>query len=180
LDTAAAGEALTEVPMVARTPKARCVNCRTEFAVPDTYAHGDHIKCGTCGTKHKVSRGEALRLVLADVAPLQEALRGNEHLIERLQDELRSARGSLGLGANGIGLGVIYLLWQLALKDQPFSRGLAIEAAGIALGAGALLELANFLFFAKRHRITRLSEEIEAAKKESALIRQKLRDATRV
>jgi hypothetical protein len=166
--------------MDARTPKARCVNCRTEVAVPDTYAHGDHIKCGTCGTKHKVSRGEVLRLVLADVGPLQESLRANEHLIERLQDELRSARGSLGLGANGLGLGVIYLLWQLAFKDQPFSQGLMIEAAGIALGAGALLEAANFLFLAKRHRISRLSEEIEAARKDGALIRQKLREATRI
>ena len=75
--------------------KARCVHCRTEVSVPDTYAHGDHIKCGTCGTKHKVSRGEVMRIVLADVTPLREALRENERMVERLEDEIRGARRSL-------------------------------------------------------------------------------------
>ena len=74
--------------------KARCVHCRTEVSVPDTYAHGDHIKCGTCGTKHKVSRGEVMRIVLADVTPLREALRENERMVERLEDEIRFRRAA--------------------------------------------------------------------------------------
>ena len=96
---------------------ARCVHCRADVSIPDTYAHGDHIKCGKCNTQHKVVRGDVVRLVLADVGPLLEAHIANETLVERLQDELKAARGSFGVGANGFGIGVAYLLWQIALRD---------------------------------------------------------------
>jgi hypothetical protein len=43
-------------------------HCRTDIVVPPRTRNGDHIKCGTCATKHKVVRGEVLRLVIADVA----------------------------------------------------------------------------------------------------------------
>jgi hypothetical protein len=159
--------------------KARCVNCRTEITVPDSYAHGDHIPCGTCGTSHKVSRGDVLRLVLADVTPLRESLRETQRLIDRLEDELKGARGSFGLGANGLFIGVLYTIWQVARNDQSWSWGLAFEALGIALVTGVLLELANYFFLAKRQKIQRLTEELEEARAEVRVVQQKIRDASR-
>ena len=94
------------------TQKARCVECRSEISVPGSYAHGDHVKCPTCGTRHKVVRsGEAVRLVLADITPLKEALRANEAQVSRLEAELRHARHSFRIGVNGIGFGVVYVVW---------------------------------------------------------------------
>jgi predicted RNA-binding Zn-ribbon protein involved in translation (DUF1610 family) len=104
--------------------KARCVSCREEIAVGDRYAHGDHIKCGVCGTKHKVVRGDRLRLVIADVGPLRDVLAQNERLVERLEAELAHARASLGIGANGIGIGVAYALYQMGINQAPISKGL--------------------------------------------------------
>jgi len=166
--------------MGTEVPKARCVHCRSDVLVPDSYAHGDHIKCGACGTKHKVSRGEVLRLVLADVTPLQEALGANEQMLERLESELRLARGSFGIGANGFGVGVIYAVWQVALKEQPWSTALLGRALAIGVAAGALMEALNYLFFAKRQKITRLSAEIEDARTESLRLKQLIREASRI
>ena len=42
------------MPSATGAQKARCVHCREDVTVPDHYAHGDHVKCGACGTKHKV------------------------------------------------------------------------------------------------------------------------------
>jgi len=157
--------------------KARCVNCRTEITVPPDYAHGDHIKCGTCGTKHKVQRGEVLRLVLADVTPLKDALSANQTLVERLEDELQGARRSFGIGANGLGLSVIYLLYEVALQDRQWDSGLIAEGFGVLIGTGLFLELVNFLFLAKRQKMTRLSEEILAARADGREIQRKIREA---
>jgi hypothetical protein len=168
------------MPVPSDTPKARCVSCRTEITVPDRYAHGDHIKCGACGTKHKVARGEVLRLVLADVAPLQEGLRANQQLIERLEHELAGARASFGIGANGFGIGVIYLIWQVALEKQPWSTGLLVQGVLLGILSGAVLELANWLFLAKRQRISRITEEIDEARAEGVRLRQLIRDAKRL
>jgi hypothetical protein len=159
---------------------ARCVNCRTEITVPERYAHGDHIKCGTCGTQHKVLRGDVLRLVIADVAPLKDALRENERMVERLEDELRGARRSVGIGSNGLGIGVAYAVWQVALQEQSLDQGLLIRSVIVALVSGVALELANLLFFAKRQRIRRLSAEIDEARGDGRAIQQKIREATRV
>jgi hypothetical protein len=164
----------------AGTAKARCVNCREEVSVANDYAHGDHIKCGVCGTKHKVVRGDKLRLVIADVGPLRDALVQNDRLVERLEAELAHARASLGIGANGFGIGLIYALYQVGVRGAPIGRALLWTSVGIALVAGLLLEAANWSFLAKRHAITRLGGELAEARGEGAKIRQQIREATRV
>lgn len=159
---------------------ARCVHCRYEVLVPESYAHGDHIKCGSCGTQHKVSRGEVLRLVIADVAPLREMLQENRTRVESLEAELRDARASFGIGANGLALGVIYVIYQLGLKDEPMSQGLIWQAVAVAVVSGVLLELANYFFLAKRQKITRLTGEIGVLRSEGLQLQQKIREASRV
>jgi hypothetical protein len=161
-------------------PSGRCVNCRYEIAVPDTYAHGDHVKCGSCGTQHKVQRGEGLRLVLADVAPLKDAVRANEQLIARLQEDLRAARSSFGIGANGIIVGVLYAGWLVAFKQQMLSVDLFETALLVAAGTAVALEAANFLFLSKRRRMSRLAAEIQEAQEEGRRLQQKIREAGRV
>jgi hypothetical protein len=160
--------------------KARCVHCREEVSVPDHYAHGDHIKCGACGTKHKVARGDRLRLVIADVSPLRDALGQNRHLVARLEAELANARASFGIGANGAWFGVIFALYQVGVNGAPLSAGLLANAAGIALVFGLLLEAANWSFLAKRSAITRISRELEEAQAEGQRLSQQIREATRV
>jgi len=159
---------------------AACSYCRSEIAVPAQYAHGDHIKCGSCGTKRKVVRGERLRLVLADAAPLRDALVQNEQLVTRLEGELSHARGSFGVGANGVGIAVIFALYQIAAKEATLGKALLVEAVAVAVGSGLLLEAFNYLFFAKRHLMTRLSGELEEARAEGVRLRQKIREAERV
>ena len=160
--------------------RARCVNCRVEISVPETYAHGDHIKCGGCGTKHKVVRGDVLRLVLADVTPLREQLQVNRERVARLEDELRGARRSLGIGVNGLGVGLIYALVQIGLENRLIDTALVRETVLVALASGLLLELANYMFLAKRGQISRLSGEIEALRGEMRQLEQRIREAGRV
>ena len=161
--------------------KLRCAHCRSEIAVPASYQHGDHIKCGSCGMRHKVSRGEgAPRLVIADVGPLRDALQANKALTDRLEAELRHARGSFGLGVNGFGIGLIYALWQTMRNDHPIDSALAWEAVGVAIFSGLALEAANFFFLAKRQRLRRLSDEIEEATAEGRTLEQKIREASRL
>ncbi len=157
-----------------------CINCREAISVPDRYAHGDHIVCGSCRTKHKVVRGDRLRLVLADVGPLRDALSQNEQLVSRLETELARARASFGIGANGLGIGVIFAVYQVGMKGAPLSMNLLLNAVGIAIVSGLLLEAANWSFLAKRSAITRISEELEEARSEGARIRHQLREATRI
>lgn len=166
--------------MAEQAQKARCVNCRTEVAVPSSYAHADHIKCGLCGTQHKVQRGDVLRLVLADVTPLKDALHANRQMVSRLQDELRIARGSYGIGANGLGVAVAYVVWEIGVKERPLVLDLLWEAVAVALVSGLLLELANFLFLAKRQRMARLGQEIGEAQEDGRRLQQKIRDAGRM
>jgi hypothetical protein len=161
--------------------KARCVHCRADISIPDTYAHGDHIKCGACHTQHKVVRGgEAIRLVLADVGPLKDAYLANQVLVERLNDELRAARGSFGIGANGFGLGVAYFLWQVAFQDVPPDTTLITKAVMVGVGSGVFLEVANFLFLAKRKKMKRLSQEIDEAEEDGRAMQKKIREAQRM
>ncbi|MCG6926319.1 MAG: hypothetical protein LJF30_13540 [Acidobacteria bacterium] len=160
--------------------KARCVNCREEVLVPDQYSHGDHIACGTCGTKHKVARGERVRLVVADPGPLRDALAQNEHAIRRIEADLAQARASFGIGANGFGIGVAFAIYQVGFKGEPLGLNLLLNAVGIALVSGMLLEAANWAFLAKRQRIARLSEELAEAEAEARQLRMKIRDATRL
>ena len=160
--------------------KARCVSCREEIAVAERYAHGDHIKCGVCGTKHKVVRGDRLRLVIADAGPLRDALAQNERLVERLEAELAHARASFGIGANGFGIGLIYALYQLGVNGASLSKGLLWTAFGVALVSGLLLELANWSFLAKRNSLMRLGQELDEARAESQKLRTQIREANRV
>ena len=163
------------------TQKARCAECRSEISVPATYAHGDHVKCPTCGTRHKVVRsGEAVRLVLADITPIKEALRANEAQVSRLEAELRHARASFGVGINGFGVGVAYAIWQVGFKDGQIGMPLLWEVVGVAILSGVLLELANYFFLAKRKAMSRLSGEIEEIEAERRSLEQKIREASRV
>jgi hypothetical protein len=156
------------------------VSCREDITVPDQYAHGDHIACGACGTKHKVVRGDRLRLVLADPTPLRDALAQNQRTIHRIQAELAHARGSFGIGANGVGIGVIFALYQVGMNSAPWSMNLVWNAIGVAVVAGLLLEGANWAFLAKRKAIIRLSWELEEAQTEARHLRQQIREATRL
>jgi len=155
----------------------RCVNCRSDISVPETYAHGDHIKCAACGTRHKVQRGENLRLVLADVAPIKDALRANDQLIARLNEDLRTTRLRLGIGFNGIAFGVAYLGWQILYEGQLWNTALVLNGVGIAAAAGIALELANYLFLGKRVRLSRIAAEIREAEEEGRRLQQRIRDA---
>ena len=157
-----------------------CVNCREPISVPASYAHGDHIVCGVCRTKHKVVRGDRLKLVLSDVAPLRDAVGQNQQLVRRLESDLARARASYGIGANGIGIGVIYAVYQVDVNGAALSKGLLLGALVVAVASGLLLEAANWSFLAKRSAITRITGELEVARAEGARVRQQLREATRV
>jgi hypothetical protein len=163
-----------------RTERARCVHCRSDISVPPSYTHGDHIKCGTCSTKHKVMRGDVMRLVIADVTPLREALFDNRRMIERLEDEVRGARRSFGIGANGLGFGLVYVVYQIAFNEQEWSQQLVLAGLGVALFSGVALELMNHFLLAKRQRIRRLSAEIDEAKAHGRTIEKQIREASRV
>ncbi len=159
---------------------ARCVHCRADVEVPDHYAHGDHIKCGACGTKHKVARGERLRLVLADLGPVRDALEQNQQVVRRLETELADARGSFGIGVNGLAVAVAYAVYQVGVNGEPIGSGLLWACGLIAVASGLLLEGANWAFLAKRHRIARLTQELDEARQEASRLRVLLRDASHV
>jgi hypothetical protein len=164
--------------MDAVRPKARCTNCRTEIEIPASYANGDHIKCGVCGTQHKVQRGDVLRLILADIEPVRQALRENERRISSLNEELQRARGSYGVGVEGLGAGIIYIVWEV-VKEHPINGRLVTESIIIAILSGVVLETANFLFFAKRNAISRISAEIVQLKAEGRNLQLRIREASR-
>jgi hypothetical protein len=159
---------------------ARCLHCREDISVPDRYAHGDHVMCGSCRTKHKVVRGDRLRLVIADVGPLRDTLAQNERMVERLEAELAHARASLGIGANGFGIGLIYALYQVGVNGAPIGTDLLWTTLGIALFSGVLLEAANWAFLAKRSAMTRLGRELDEARAEGQKLRQLIREAGKV
>jgi hypothetical protein len=158
--------------------KGRCVHCHSDINVPDTYADGDHIKCGSCGTQHRIFRTPGLRLVIADVAPLREELRDLQARITKIENELRTARGSLGIGVNGLGFGVIYVLYQIGLNEAILNQSLIVAAAGIAAASGIALELANFLFLSKRKLIDQLSGELETMREETKELQRKIREGS--
>jgi predicted RNase H-like nuclease (RuvC/YqgF family) len=170
---------LADESAVLKPTKSRCIHCRSDIAVPATYAQGDFIKCGTCGTQHKVMRGEGVRLVLADVTPLKEALRSNNMMIERLEDELQGARRSFGIGVNGLGIGVAYAIYLVAFQEHTLDMELATKAIAAMVGSGIFLELLNYFFLAKRQRVKKLSAELEEARQISDELEQKIRESSR-
>jgi hypothetical protein len=171
---------LADESAILKPYKGRCVHCRSDINVPATYAHGDFIKCGTCGMQHKVIRGEGVRLVIADVTPLKEALRANQAMVERLEDELKGARRSFGIGANGVGIGAAYAIYLVAFQEHTLDMQLATKAILAMLGSGILLELVNYFFLAKRQQVKRLSAEIAEAHEQSEELEQKIRESGRV
>jgi hypothetical protein len=158
----------------------RCLNCRSEVQVPNSFAEGDTLVCGTCGMSLKVLRsGAAVRLPIADVAPLRDEIRAAQQRLALLEHELQRARASFGIGANGLGLGLLYAVVKVAIEEQPLTRHLLLMAVAIAVVTGVALEAANTLFLAKRREITRLSGEVARLQAEIKQIQQKIRDSLR-
>jgi hypothetical protein len=163
--------------MAKDTLPGRCLNCKAEVQVPNTFADGEIIQCSVCRLSLKIMRKGALRLVIADVAPLRDEVRFAQQRVAGLESELARARASFGIGANGLGLGVLYLVAQIALEDQPLTTSLLWTAVGIALASGAALEVANYLFLAKRREMGRLSADIETLEGDIRQIQAKIRES---
>jgi len=161
------------------TQPARCPSCRTEIQVPESYADGDNLQCGSCGMALRVLRRGTLRLAIADVEPLRQEIRFTRQRIASLETDLARARASFGIGANGLGLGVLYIVAKVALEEAPLSRDLFVTAAVIAVVTGLLLELANFLFLAKRREMSRISADITELQKEVRERERKIRESVR-
>jgi hypothetical protein len=158
---------------------AHCASCPAEVSVPGNYAHGDVIRCGICGAPNRIIRGDVLRLVPSDVAPLKAALKDLQNRRGRLEDELAGARGRLGIGVHGLYAGLAYVLYQVALNEQTWSVGLIVWGLVIALLVAVALEVMNYLFLSKRQSMQRLSDEIDALRVEESEMRHKLREAGR-
>jgi len=162
------------------TLPARCLNCRGEVLVPNTFADGDTIECGTCGMSLRILRGGgALRLVVADLGPLRDELKSTQQRVQSLEADLARARASLGIGVNGFGLGVLYVIVQIFLEEKMLSPELIRNAIAIGILTGVGLELANFLFLAKRREMARLSGEIGELQTAVKEIQRKIRESAR-
>jgi hypothetical protein len=124
--------------------------------------------------------GEGVRLVIADVTPLKESLRSNDAMVERLRDELKGARRSFGIGANGIGIGVAYAIYLVAMQEHALDTQLFTKTVLAMVGSGILLELLNYFLLAKRQRVKRLQTEIEEAEAHSEELEQQIRESSRL
>jgi len=159
---------------------ARCISCRSEVSVPDGYADGAQISCGSCAVQLRIVRsGGGLSLVIADPLALRETLRQVKLDIAQANRELQEARASWGIGVNGFGIGVLYVVARVALDERPLNRGLIIEAVVLSVIVGVVLELVNTLFLAKRQTISRLTEQIARAVSEQKELERKIRESSR-
>ncbi len=158
---------------------ARCPNCRSDVSVPDSYADGAQIACDNCAAHLRIVRADGLRLVIADVAVLRETLRQTKLLITETNRDLQKARASWGIGVNGIGIGVLYVVARVALEERALNRGLILEAVTLSVIVGVLLELSNHLFLAKRQTISRLTEQLRLAVAEQRELERKIRESSR-
>lgn len=163
--------------MAKDTLPGRCLNCKAEVQVPNLFADGEIIQCASCRMSLRIVRKGALRLVIADVSPLRDEVRFAQQRVAGLESELARARASFGIGANGLGLGVLYIVAQVALEEQELTTGLIGTAVAIALVSGAALELANYLFLAKRREMARLSADIQTLQGDIRLIQAKIRES---
>jgi hypothetical protein len=68
----------------------------------------------------------------------------------------------------------------VGLRDQNWSVALAWEAVALAVASGAVMEAANWFFLAKRHRITRINEELDEAREAGRNLEKIIREASRV
>jgi hypothetical protein len=160
---------------------AKCLNCRSEVMVPNAFTEGDTLQCSVCGMGLKVQKtgGGLVKLVISDVGPLRDEMKSTQQRVSALESDLARARASFGIGINGFGIGVLYVIAQVMLEDKNVSRDLLFNAAAIAIVSGIGLELANFFFLAKRREMARLSKEIAEATREINSIQQKIRDSLR-
>ena len=160
--------------------KARCVNCRTEIDDP----------AGLCPRRpHQVrhlrhqAQGAARRRPAAGAgrrqAPEGRPARQPDPWWSASRTSCRGARRSFGIGANGLGIGGdLPASYRSRLNEPAWSLGPASPRGSASLvGTGLLLELANFLFLAKRQQMTRLSEEIQTARADGREIQRKIREA---
>src|SRR5262249_8134552 len=120
-----------------------------------------------------------LRLPIADVGPLRDEIKSIQSRIVSLESDLARARASFGIGANGFGIAVAYVVFQVAINNQILSRALFIQAAAVGILSGVVLELANFLFLAKRREMSRLGDEIKAAQSDILQIQSKIRESVK-
>jgi len=159
----------------------KCLNCRSEVMVPNTFADGDTMQCGVCGMGLKIHRnpGGAPKLVISDVSPLRDEMKAIQQRMVGLESDLARARASFGIGVNGFGIGVLYVVAQVMLEDKNLSRELMINAGLIGVISGIGLELVNFFFLAKRREMSRLGGEIAEGQKEINSIQQKIRESLR-
>lgn len=158
---------------------ARCVSCRSEVSVPDSYTDGAQISCGSCSAQLRIVRTGGLRLVIADPLALRETLRQLKLDISQANRELQTARASWGIGVNGFGIGVLYVVAKVALEERHLNRGLIVEAVALSVLVGVVLELVNTLFLAKRQTISRLTEQLGRAAAEQKELERKIRESSR-
>jgi hypothetical protein len=158
---------------------ARCISCRAEVPVPDSYEEGSQVGCPSCAVQLKIVRKGGLRLVIADVLALQDQLRETKTLIAEASRDLQRAKASWGIGVNGLGLGVLYVVARVALDERTLDRKLALEAVVLALVVGGLLEAANYLFLAKRRAITDLTKQLQGAIADQKELQRKIRESSR-
>ena len=160
---------------------AKCLNCRSEVMVPNSFTEGDTLQCGVCGMGLKIQKtgGGLVKLVISDVGPLRDEMKSTQQRVASLESDLARARASFGIGINGFGIGVLYVIAQVMLEDKNVSRDLLFTATAIGVVSGLCLELANFFFLAKRREMARLSKEIGEATREINSIQQKIRDSLR-
>ena len=160
---------------------AKCLNCRSEVMVPNSFTEGDTLQCSVCGMGLKIQKtgGGLIKLVISDVGPLRDEMKSTQQRVSALESDLARARASFGIGINGFGIGVLYVIAQVMLEDKNVSRDLLFNAAAIAIVTGIGLELANFFFLAKRREMSRISGEISEATREINSIQQKIRESLR-
>jgi len=124
-------------------------------------------------------RTGGLRLVIGDPLALRETLRLIKLDIAEANRELQTARASWGIGVNGFGIGVLYVVAKVALEERALSRGLIVEAVVLSVLVGVVLELVNTLFLAKRQAISRLTEQVRLATAEQKELERKIRESSR-
>lgn len=166
--------------MDAKAQSVRCPICRGQVLVETRDAHGDQVQCDNCNNAFRVTRRDtAVRLVVADVGPFRDELKTVLQRVETLERELAAARASLGIGINGFLLGLLYVVVKIAWEKAPLTQEIVVTAVAISLACALLLEMANYLFLAKRQSMSRLSEEIAEEQLHVRKLRQTIRNAQR-
>jgi len=158
---------------------ARCASCRFDVSVPGSYAEGAQISCPRRSVQLRILRKGGLRLVIADPLALRETLRQVKLDIAQANRELQTARASWGIGVNGLGIGVLYVIDKVALEERHLNQGLIVEAVVLSAIVGGLLEVANTLFLAKRQTVARLTEQLRVATVDQKELERKIRESSR-